>query len=120
MGVKVRIKKTGEIKIVSDYAMVSVEDCDSYGNPLEYKLDEIEIIQEESKKNDNKKLDKEKDWEVIRINAAISAMQGLLSNPNFVKTDDYGRKGRFNSKEYSDFAIYYANALVEDLKKNNK
>ena len=120
MTVKVRVKKTGEIKIVADYARVSVEDCNSYGDPLEYSLDEIEIVQGEDKKADNKKMDTGKEWEEIRIKAAIAAMQGILSNQNFVKSDDYGNKKRYSASECSEYAIRYANALVEDLKKNQK
>lgn len=51
------------------------------------------------------------EWQGVRIQAAIAAMQGLVANPNLV----YG-----SGEEKIDFikrAIRYANALVEELKK---
>lgn len=54
---KVRIKKTGEIKTVADYARIEVNDCDSYGNPQGFKLDEVELIQDEPIQEDKKEID---------------------------------------------------------------
>lgn len=113
---KIRIKETGEIKIVADYVKVSVEDCNSYGNPFEYSLNEIEIIQDGSEEDDNNQLDKEIDWEKFKIKASIAAMQGILSNPEFIESDDYGNKRRLNAKECSDYATWYGNDLIETLK----
>lgn len=41
---RVKIKKTGEIINVADYATIVLDKCDSYGNPIELKLEEIELI----------------------------------------------------------------------------
>ncbi len=53
---------------------------------------------------------KEIDWNVVRINAAYSAMQGILANP---------RKewGEYYKKDIVGNAISYADYLVEILKK---
>lgn len=67
---KVRIRKTGEVKTISDYSRIQVEDCDSWGNPLEYKLDEIEIVSDDLTCGKDTGID----WEKVRINAAIAAM----------------------------------------------
>ncbi len=41
---KVKIKKTGEIINAADYATIVLDKCDSYGNPIELKLEEVELI----------------------------------------------------------------------------
>lgn len=41
---KVRIKKTGEIVNAAEYAKITLEQCDSWGNPVEMNLDEVELI----------------------------------------------------------------------------
>ena len=64
---KARIKETGEIINISDYARVTLDKCDSYGSPIELSFDEVEILQE---KSDNI------DWEQRRYELAKSAMQG--------------------------------------------
>jgi hypothetical protein len=46
------------------------------------------------------------DWNQVRIDAAISAMQGIIS-----KNDDY------TYKEIAVHAVGYAEALVKELKK---
>ena len=43
---KARIKKTGEIVNVSEYAKITLEQCDSWGNPVELSPDEVELIDE--------------------------------------------------------------------------
>lgn len=68
---KARIKETGEIINISDYARVTLDKCDSYGSPIELSFDEVEILQERS---DNI------DWEQRRYELAKAAMQGILSN----------------------------------------
>lgn len=111
---KVRVKKTGEIKIVCDFARVQVEDCDSYGNPLEYSLDEVEIIQDEPTFQE---LKTERDWEQVRINAAIAAMQGMISNSKYYCNYDYGSARKDDTDRCAREAIRYANALIKELKK---
>lgn len=68
---KARIKETGEIINISDYARVTLDKCDSYGSPIELSFDEVEILQERS---DNI------DWEQRRYELAKAAMQGILSD----------------------------------------
>ena len=43
---KARIKKTGEIVNVAEYAKIALEQCDSFGNPVELSPDEVELIDE--------------------------------------------------------------------------
>ena len=43
---KARIKKTGEIVNVAEYAKITLEQCDSWGDPVELSPDEVELIDE--------------------------------------------------------------------------
>ena len=45
---KARIKATGEIIKIADYATIALDDHDSWGNPIEMKPEDIELIQEVS------------------------------------------------------------------------
>lgn len=67
---KARIKKTGEILKVADYAVIAMENCDSYGNPLEYTPEQVELIPD-TPTTDNI------DWEARRFELVKAAMQGL-------------------------------------------
>ena len=95
---KVRIKKTGEIVNLADYAVITLDSHDSWGNPIEMKPEEVELIQEPTEDNH---------WQDVRERAAIAAMQGLLSNQS--KTG--------SAEEYAEAAINYTDALIEELKK---
>lgn len=95
---KAKIKKTGEIVNLADYAVITLESHDSWGNPIELKPEEVELIQEPTE---------DEHWQDVRERAAIAAMQGLLMNQN-----------KFGSaEEYADGAVGYADALIEELKK---
>lgn len=41
---KVRIRATGEIINIAEYAKVTLDKCDSYGDPIELPFDEVEVI----------------------------------------------------------------------------
>ena len=57
-------------------------------------------------------------WQDVRERAAIAAMQGMLSNPELMENTDWGcRDYRWNIGRH---AIFYADSLVEKLKKKNK
>lgn len=43
---KVRIKATGEIINIAEYAKVTLDRCDSFGDPIQLPFDEVEIISE--------------------------------------------------------------------------
>lgn len=95
---KARIKKTGEIVNIADYATIALDSHDSWGNPIEMKPEDIELIQEQTE---------DKHWQDLRERAAIAAMQGLLTNTC--------RVGSF--KDYAVGAVTFADALIEELKK---
>lgn len=99
---KARIKKTGEIINLAEYAKIELDVCDSFGNPIELKPEDVELIQE---KTDNT------DWNQVRIQAAIAAMQALRSNTGY---------NQFSDVEIAKFSVNYAHALVEELKKEQE
>lgn len=53
---KVKIKKTGEIINAANYATIVLDKCDSYGNPIELKLEEIELIDDINKLEHKKRV----------------------------------------------------------------
>lgn len=98
---KVRIKKTGEVLEVAEYAKVAMEVCDSYGTPLEYGLDEIEIVEDVNRSPDI-------DWQQVTNQAAIGAMQVMLTKQDV----------QLFVEDIAEFSVKHARALVEELKKD--
>ncbi len=110
---KVRIKKTGEIVNLASYAMITLDQCDSWGNPIEMKPEDVELVDDETAElelyeqwgYENPLQDY---WQDVRERAAIAAMQGLLTDSNKVGS----------AKDFAETAVEYANALIEQLKNN--
>lgn len=96
---KAKIKATGEIVNIAEYAKIQLDICDSYGEPIELRPDEIEFVDEPSK---------DEHWQNIRERAAITAMQGIM---NFFGSLDY------NKETIAKLAVEQANALITELKK---
>lgn len=110
---KARIRKTGEIVDIITYSGSTIRN--------EY-IDKVSYIDSKGVEHDRETLnyywdfeqhpDVEEDnfpntdWNQVRIEAAISAMQGIIS-----KNDDY------TYKEIAVHAVGYAEALVKELKK---
>lgn len=99
---KARIKATGEIINIADYAKITLDTCDSWGNPIEVQPEEIELIQEVSK---------DEHWQDVKERAAIAAMQGILANTYLHHTANNG-----TYREIVIRAIDYATELVNKLK----
>ena len=95
---KARIKATGEIVNLSEYARITM--CDSYGNPIELKPEDVELIP--NVKEDNSSTT---EWNQVRVQASIGAMQVLLGKNNY---DTY--------KDIAAQAVGYADALIKELK----
>lgn len=107
--------KNGEVINIADYSRVELDKCDSYGNPISVGWDEIENLIEEDglplgfprrfstgiiMPTDNT------DWNKVRRDAAIAAMQGLFASRNIdIHRDDV-----------VEIAIGYADELVCRLK----
>ena len=95
---KARIKKTGEIVNIAEYATIELEMCDSYGDPVCLKPEDIELIQEQTV---------DEHWQDVRERAAIAAMQGIM---NFFGSIDYNRE------TIAKLAVEQADALIDKLK----
>lgn len=109
---KARVKATGEIINIADYARVRLDKCDSYGNPIELSFDEVEILQERS---DNI------DWEQRRYELAKATMQGLISNSFFMKNlgmylDEHPDKKMDVIEVVAIESINYVDAMIKKLK----
>lgn len=95
---KIKIISTGEVVNIADYAKVTLDHCDSWGNPIEIPFEDVELIKDASNTND---------WQQVRIQAAIAAMQGLLSNEKQV---------HIKVSEAAYMSVLYGDALVKELK----
>lgn len=98
---KARIRKTGEIIKLAEYAKITLDVCDSYGTPIELNPEDVELILDV--KEDSSSMT---DWNQVRIQASIRAMQIILT--------------KYNYNTYKDIAVRAvgcADALVEELKK---
>lgn len=100
---KARIKETGEIVNLASYAVITLDQHDSWGNPIEMKPEDVELIQEPTE---------DEHWQDVRERAVIAAMQGLLSNLGLL--DKISLDYRISIEKT---AVEYADALVEQLKK---
>ena len=98
---KARIKKTGEIVNLASYAVITLDEHDSWGNPIELKPEEVELIQEQTE---------DEHWQDVRERAAITAMGQLIG---MGRDDGY----KYSPSEVANYAVVYANELIEQLKK---
>lgn len=102
---KARIRATGDI--------YNVMDMNDYRNRIQledhnwYTMGEIELIE-----------GNEPDWQQVRIQAAIAAMQGMLANPAHHKVQV--ESGVPFSNFYAINAVMCADALIEELKKGGQ
>lgn len=104
---KARVKATGEVFEIASYATIPMECCDSYGNPLSFCFDEVEIL---SEGNDLKESEVPDYWEKLKHQYAGMAMNALLLTNNIRNGDLEGMR------ECNTNAMAIAHALVEKLK----
>lgn len=97
---KARIISTGEVIKIADYARVTLDKCDDYGNPIEVSFEDIELIKDSSSTID---------WQQVRIQAAIAVMKGLISNPDDFTTNQ-------SPSGIAKKSVMFADALVKELK----
>lgn len=122
---KKKIRKTGEIVDVIGFRADKGEERD-WNDYVHYKtLDKLvtginglnlyqdfEDVEEE--------LTKEIDWEQARIDAAIAAMKGILTNDELQSLAFDGRRDKNNRQipiYLSEMAVVFADALIAELKK---
>lgn len=59
---KARIRKTREIVNLAEYAKITLNMCDSYGNPIELKPEDVELIHDVEEDNSSTT-----DWNQVRV-----------------------------------------------------
>lgn len=101
---KARIKKTGEVVNLASYAMLTLESCDSWGNPIEVKPEEVELITD---------ITEDEHWQDVRERAAIAALSGLCANSKLVSTGTFETSYDINVWK----AIELADELIKKLKR---
>ena len=100
---KAKIKKTGEIVNIAEYATIELEMCDSYGDPVCLTPEDVELIQEQTE---------DEHWQDVRERAVIAAMQGALANC-YLHSVSNGTPCSSIARQ----SVLYADALIEELKK---
>ena len=108
---KARVKATGEIINIADYSTITLDKCDSYGVPIDYTLDEVEIINEPTQQ----KLESDSDMpseQRMRYELAKAAMQGGLSSSNETMVE-------MDIAKVTSMAIRFADKMIKELKKTS-
>ena len=100
---KARVKATGEVFEIASYATIPMECCDSYGEPLRFCFDEVEILSEGNYLKESEAPDY---WTRLEHQYAGMAMQGILAHYGIEPLPDDAAN---NAREY-------AHALVEMMK----
>lgn len=98
---KVRIRKTGEIVNLAEYARITLDMCDSYGNPIELKPEDVELIPDVKEDNFSKI-----DWEQRRYELVKAAMVAMIDGEPISRREMTA--GRI---------VGIANSIIEELKK---
>lgn len=101
---KAKIRKTGEIINIAEYAKIELDVCDSYGNPIQLKPDDIELIPDVKEDNFPKI-----DWEQRRFELAKAAMVAMIAM--------IGREKISRGEVAADRIVGIAHNIIEELKK---
>jgi hypothetical protein len=109
-GMKAKIKATGEIINIADYAKVTLDKCDSWGNPIELGFDEVEILQEPTSAID---------WGQRRYEIAKTILHAIyIDDGNAERADTSGLGFEYKDlKGSAQEAVRFADALIAELKK---
>lgn len=113
---KAKIRKTGEIINIAEYAKIELDVCDSYGNPIQLKPDDIELIPDVKEDNFPKI-----DWEQRRYEIAREMLLYAAETSRSILMSGHGlgdkAKGKTLEEVCASSAISFADALIEELKK---
>lgn len=103
---KAKVKATGKVVEVEKIIEYSELPGTSFGVDCEYYKDEVN--QKTYNEDELDFINVYPDWQQVRIQAAISAMQCLLSNDKFCV---------YSEKDIAKYAVKQSDALIEELKK---
>lgn len=105
---KARVKATGEIFEIASYATIPMECCDSFGEPLSFSFDEVEIL---SEGNDLKESEAPDYWTRLEHQYAGWFMQAMISSSDYNDVSE---------GVMADASLRIAHALVEKMKEERK
>ena len=117
---KARIIATGEIINIAEYARVTLDRCDSFGDPLELPFDEVQIINEttiEELEARHAILLEQSDMpseERMRYELAKAAI------PTAYKTLIDSNRLNINNNEIAFQSVNIADAILNKLRKQNE
>lgn len=122
---KAKLKNTGEIINIADYATVSLDRCDSYGTPIQIGFDEVEEFLDDN----GLPLGFEKqmkaprpimlepiptvDWEQRRYELAKEYSKEFVRLQHYKGMSETG----VVSSKVSEWSVELADAIIEELKK---
>ena len=128
---KAKLKKTGEIINIAEYARVTLDQCDSWGNPIEVNLDDVEEFLDdnglplgfEKQMNAPRPIMLEPtptvDWEKRRYEISKEAMTAIMCNKEYYNqaVANGDSVGCYHiPRSVSVSAVEFADALVKELK----
>ena len=94
---KARIKKTGEIVNLASFAMITLDTHDSWGNPIELKPVEVELIYED---------ETPKEIDSIRMQIALDMAKFICKESKSISLKDLVAR-----------SVEFADAIIKELKK---
>ena len=110
---KARIKKTGELVNIAPYAKITLEACDSYGNPIELSPEEVELVQE---------MGGGIDWEQRRYEIARTILPFCAETTRTILMAGHGIGDKYSGMSVNDAvadqAVSCADSLIKRLKKS--
>lgn len=113
---KAKIRKTGEIINIAEYAKIELDVCDSYGNPISVRSEDVELISDVREDNFPKI-----NWEQRRYEIAKNILPYTAKTSREVLMSGYSLGKDAEGKTFEEycafFAISLADALIEELKK---
>lgn len=129
---KARVKETGEVFEIASYATIPMECCDSFGEPLCFCLDDVEILSEGNDLKESKNPDY---WTRPEHQYAGMAMQGMVKTYEQMMRADIECKMdccehvdaevanevlRSHAEACAEFCVEFAHTLVKKLKKKEE
>lgn len=98
---KAKIKNTGEIINIAEYAKIELDVCDSYGNPISVRPEDVELIPDVKEDNCPNI-----DWEQRRFELAKAAMVAMIGSEKISR-----------GEVVADRIVGIAHNIIEELKK---
>lgn len=128
---KAKLKKTGEIINIAEYDVVKLDKCDSYGCSIEIPYEEVEQFYDDKGVPLGMPIvfpsvieaDFDINWEQRRYEIAKESITAIMSNDDFlglVIEVESSKNNREIPKAVSVAAVAFADALIEELKKEKQ